>query len=81
MEYFYGKTVESAIEAGLSALGINKEGANIVIIEEGVKGVLGIGGKKAKVGIECLVFVSDILSSLGSFPSILFTLFFYFFIK
>ncbi len=52
MEYFYGKTVESAIEAGLNELGINKEDANIVVIEEAVKGVLGIGGKKAKVGIE-----------------------------
>ena len=52
MEYFYGKTVESAIEAGLKELGISKEDANIVILEEAVKGVLGIGGKKAKVGIE-----------------------------
>ncbi len=52
MEYFYGKTVESAIEAGLSQLGISKEDAVITVLEEGVKGVLGIGGKKAKVGIE-----------------------------
>ncbi len=52
MEYFYGKTVESAIEAGLKELGISRDDANIVILEEGVKGVLGIGSKKAKVGIE-----------------------------
>lgn len=52
MEYFYGKTVDSAIEAGLKSLGISKEDAIITIIEEGVKGVLGIGGKKAKIGIE-----------------------------
>lgn len=52
MEYFYGKTVESAIEAGLKQLGISKENAEITIIEEGAKGVLGIGGKKAKIAIE-----------------------------
>ena len=52
MEYFYGKTVESAIEAGLNELGISKEDAIITVLEEGAKGVLGIGGKKAKIGIE-----------------------------
>lgn len=52
MEYFYGKTVESAIEAGLKELGISKDDAIITVIEEGAKGVLGIGVKKAKVGIE-----------------------------
>ncbi len=52
MEYFYGKTVEAAIEAGLQELGISKEDAEITVIEEGSKGVLGIGGKKAQVGIE-----------------------------
>ncbi len=52
MEYFYGKSVESAIEAGLKQLGITKEDAEITVIEEGAKGVLGIGGKKAKIAIE-----------------------------
>ncbi len=52
MEYFYGKTVESAIEAGLEKLGISKDDAVITVLEEGVKGVLGIGGKKAKIAIE-----------------------------
>lgn len=52
MEYFYGKTVDSAIEEGLKELGLTKENAVITIIEESSKGVLGIGGKKAKVGIE-----------------------------
>ena len=35
MEYFYGKTVESAIEAGLNELGINKDDAIITVVEEG----------------------------------------------
>ncbi len=49
---FYGKTVDLAIENGLKELGIDKNDAIITIIEEGSKGVLGIGGKKAVVNIE-----------------------------
>lgn len=49
---FCGKTIDSAIEIGLKELGLNKEEAIITVIEEGSKGVLGIGGKKAVVNIE-----------------------------
>ena len=52
MNYYYGKTVDSAIEAGLAELGIEKEDAIIKVIEEGTKGFLGLGGEKAKVSIE-----------------------------
>ncbi|MBO5926244.1 MAG: protein jag, partial [Clostridia bacterium] len=45
-------TVEAAIEAGLKELNANKEDVVITVLDEGVKGVLGIGGKKAKVKIE-----------------------------
>lgn len=53
MEYFYGKTVEDAINEGLQTLGVNKEDCIISVIDEGSKGGLfGIGATKAKVGIE-----------------------------
>lgn len=52
MSYYYGKTVEAAIEEGLKDLGATKEQCNITVIEEPTKGVLGIGGKKAKVLVE-----------------------------
>ena len=52
MNYYFGKTTEQAIENGLKELGIEKDRAIISIIEEGSKGVLGVGGKKAKVSIE-----------------------------
>ena len=53
MEYFYGKTVEDAINEGLSTLGVNKEDCIISVLDEGNKGGLfGIGATKAKVGIE-----------------------------
>ena len=52
MNYYYGKTVDLAIEAGLAELGISKEDAIIKVIEEGTKGFLGLGGEKAKVSVE-----------------------------
>ena len=53
MEYFYGKTVEQAIEEGLSTLNVERKDVNITIFEEGTQGgFLGLGSKKAKIGIE-----------------------------
>ena len=49
---FTGKTVEEAVESGLAALGITKEKAEITILDEGKKGLFGLGGTKAKVIIE-----------------------------
>lgn len=51
MAEFLGKTVEEAIELGLKTLGIEKDCAEITVLEEPVKGFLGLGGKKAKVEI------------------------------
>ncbi|MDE7087403.1 MAG: protein jag [Clostridia bacterium] len=48
-DVFYGKTVEEAIEAGLLSLGIDKEQAEITVLEEGKKKI--IGGVKAKVKV------------------------------
>ncbi len=53
MKYFYGKTVEQAIEEGLATLGVDRDTVEITIIEEGTQGgFLGLGSKKAKIGIE-----------------------------
>ncbi len=53
MEYFYGKTVEQAIEEGLTTLNVERKDVEITIIEEGAQGgFLGLGSKKAKIGIE-----------------------------
>ena len=52
MEYFYGKTVEQAIEEGLATLNVDKKDVEITVIDEGTQGgFLGLGAKKAKVGI------------------------------
>lgn len=50
MNVFCGKTVEEAIQTGLETLGIAKEQAEITVIDEGKKKL--IGGVKAKVKIE-----------------------------
>ena len=68
MAYYFGKSIDSAIEEGLNNLGVSKEQVNITVIEEPTKGLLGIGGKKAKVKIELKVEdskrVTDFLDGL-----------------
>ncbi|MBQ7373665.1 MAG: protein jag [Clostridia bacterium] len=52
MAEFLGKTVEEAIANGLKSLGIEREKAEVEVLEEPVKGFLGIGAKPAKVKVE-----------------------------
>lgn len=47
---YSGKTVEEAVEAGLQELGITREQAEITVLDEGKKKIL--GGSKAKVKVE-----------------------------
>ncbi len=51
MAIFYGKTIEEAISNGLSSLSIEKDQAEITVLEEPQKGFLGIGSHDAKVEI------------------------------
>ena len=46
-----GKTVDEAIEAALSELGLSKEEASIEVISEPKSGLLGIGQKQAEVKV------------------------------
>ncbi len=48
---YQGKTVEEAVEAGLAELGVAREDAEITVLEQGKKGILGIGAVPAKVEI------------------------------
>lgn len=49
---FTGKTVEEAVESGLVSLGITRDEAEIIVIDEGKKGIFGLGGTKAKIKVE-----------------------------
>lgn len=51
MATYYGKTVEEAIESGLKELGLDRENAEIKVIEDAKKGFLGINSKKAEVEV------------------------------
>lgn len=44
-----GKTVDAAIEAGLAALGVPEEAVDVEIVDEGSRGLLGIGSRDAVV--------------------------------
>jgi spoIIIJ-associated protein len=46
-----GKTVSEAIINGCEALGVSRDEVDVEVLEEGSKGVLGIGGKNARVKI------------------------------
>ena len=48
---FSGKTIEDAISNGLKALNITLGDAEIAVIDEGKKGIFGIGGKPAQVKV------------------------------
>ncbi|MGI6004359.1 MAG: RNA-binding cell elongation regulator Jag/EloR [Christensenellales bacterium] len=46
------KTVEAAVEQALKALGMTKEQVDIQVLEEGSRGILGIGSRDAKVAVK-----------------------------
>ena len=49
-----GETLEAAIQAGLAELGVERTNVKIDVIEEGSRGVLGLGQKDAKVRLTVL---------------------------
>jgi len=44
-----GPTLEEAIESGLAKLGLSRNDVIIEIVEEGSRGMLGIGAREARV--------------------------------
>ncbi len=52
---FFGETVEAAIAAGLAALRLPREAVEIEILDEGSRGILGIGARMARVRLTARV--------------------------
>jgi spoIIIJ-associated protein len=52
---FFGETVDAAIAAGLTALRLPREAVEIEILDEGSRGILGIGARMARVRLTPLV--------------------------
>ena len=46
---FTGKTVDEAVKTGLDELGLTIDKVEVLVIEQGSKGFLGLGAKPAKV--------------------------------
>lgn len=52
---FFGETVDAAIAAGLTAMRLPREAVEIEILDEGSRGILGIGARMARVRLTPLV--------------------------
>ncbi len=52
---FFGETVEDAVRAGLAALRLPREAVEIEVLDEGSRGILGIGARVARVRVTPLV--------------------------
>ena len=68
-----GKTIDEAVEAALIELGASKDDVEIEVINEGKRGILGLGAEEAKVRVsmeknplkKAENYVSSILKSFG----------------
>ena len=57
-----GANVEAAIDAGLRRLGMNRDQVTVTVVDEGSRGLLGIGSREAVVRLKpivCLLYTSD----------------------
>lgn len=67
------KTVQEAINLALEEIGVQENEAEIEVIDEGTKGIFGIGGKLAKVRVtkkssradEAVRFLEDVLTKMN----------------
>ena len=62
-----GETIDEAIENALKILGVERDKVTVDILEEGKKGILGIGARKARVraSLRKTVFVEEGEEDLG----------------
>ena len=68
-----GKTIDEAVEAALVELGASKDDVIIEVLNEGKRGILGLGAEEARVKVsmeenplkKAEKYVSDIIKSFG----------------
>lgn len=58
-----GKTIDEAVESALLELGANKDDVTIEVINEGKRGILGIGAEAAVVRVTMQVLKNDVAES------------------
>jgi spoIIIJ-associated protein len=67
-----GDTVDQAIENALKALGVGRDGVLVDVLDEGTKGFLGIGAKKARIRAslkKTVVLPADSVEGADATPS------------
>jgi len=57
-----GSDVETAIRNGLSRLGLRRDEVTIVVLDEGSRGLLGIGAREAMVRLTAIVVAEPVLA-------------------
>lgn len=62
-----GKTVEDAIASALQQLGVSRDHADIIVLDEGSRGILGLGAKMARVRAREIVVASAPVSIATNF--------------
>lgn len=54
-----GRTIEEATAAALKQLGVEREKADIIVLDEGSRGILGLGAKMARVRASEIIVASE----------------------
>ncbi len=68
-----GKTVDIAVEAACAELGVSRDAVEVEILDEGKKGILGIGAVDARVSVSlkptptlrAMEFIENIIKNMG----------------
>ncbi|MGH7833226.1 MAG: RNA-binding cell elongation regulator Jag/EloR [Candidatus Binatia bacterium] len=60
-----GDTVDQAIENALKALGVRRDRVSVDVLDEGAKGFLGIGAKKARIRASVRKAIADEAGGVG----------------
>jgi spoIIIJ-associated protein len=60
-----GDTVDQAIESALKALGVGRDRVSVDVLDEGAKGFLGIGAKKARIRASLRKAIADEADDAG----------------
>lgn len=58
-----GRTIEEATAAALKQLGVSREKADIIVLDEGSRGILGLGAKMARVRAKEIITVTTSTSA------------------
>lgn len=62
---FEARTIDAAIEQGLLSLGLERDDVEVVVIEKGSRGFLGLGARLARVRVEPKARVASVVRAMA----------------